>query len=302
MLTSSGRGSKSGPLAELRLIEGVHYRRDAFAEGFRKLGFDVVYHSRHVPKKGDVLVLWNRYSRDEMRAREYEASRATVLVTENAWIGPEEKDKHWFALCVGHHNGAGCWRVGSDDRWDGMGIELKPWRERGNCFLILPQRGMGERGVAQPAGWLARTQERTGAMIRIANRNLDTRVRFHPGIRPHPPIDFTGVHGCLTWGSGAAIKALLEGIPVFYELQHWVGATAAVRGFDNLNAPFLGDRLPMFRQLAWAMWRAEEIATGEPLAWLLCKSLSTSTENSEPENTSAPIWRRGSGALVTFPA
>jgi hypothetical protein len=176
-----------------------------------------------------------------------------------------------------------------------MGIDLKPWRKSGSYVLILPQRGMGEDGVRQPEGWLQRTKNK------LLEANYDCVVHYHPGQRPHPPIDFGDAICVVTWASGAAIKALVEGIPAFYELPHWVGATASVRGFNQLDRPFYGDRLPMFRDLAWAMWRAEEIATGEPLAWLLCKSLSTSIENSARESTSAPTWRKGSGDWVTSP-
>lgn len=296
MPTSFDSASKSGHRAEIRLIEGVHYRREAFAEGFRKLGFEISFQSRHVPREGDVLVLWNRYRHSEMRAREYEASGATVLIAENAWLGPEEKDKHWFALAVGHHNGAGAWRCGGPERWADMNIDLKPWRRSGSHVVVLPQRGMGELGVAQPEGWLRRTLDRLDGCRR------DVVVHYHPGPRPHPEIDWRGVWCAVTWASGAALKALVAGVPVFYELPHWVGATAAIRGFDFLENPFLGDRLPMFNQLAWAMWRAEEIATGEPLAWLLCKSPYTSIENSGLASMSAPLWRRGSKGLEIAPA
>lgn len=281
------------PIAELRLIEGVHYRRDEWTEGFKKLGFKVCYQSGHVPGPDDVLLLWNRYRHSEMRAREYEASRATVLITENAWLGPEEKEKHWFALCIGHHNGAGHWRVGGLERWVKMGIDLKPWRKGGSHIMILPQRGMGEDGVRQPEGWLQRTKDK------LLAAGYDCVVHYHPGPRPHPPIDFGDAMCVVTWGSGAAIKALIEGIPVFYELPNWIGGAAAVCGINKLDRPFVGDRLPMLKDLAWAMWRAEEIATGMPLAWLLCRSPFTSIENSAHVNMSAPTWRKGLDAWAT---
>lgn len=284
------------PLAELRLIEGIHYRRDAWSEGFTKLGFDVCYKSRHVPRPDDVLLLWNRYRRDECRAREYEASGATVLITENAWLGPEDKENHWFALMVGHHNGAGAWRVGAEERWHLMGIELQPWRKGGSHVLVLPQRGMGEFGVAQPSDWLRRTSDS------LAHQKIEFEIHRHPGPRPHPPMDFKNVSAVVTWASGAALKAIVAGIPAFYQMPNWVGATAAVRGFNNLGKPFLGDRLPMLRHLAWAMWRAEEIATGEPLAWVLCKSPYTSTPNIALASMCAQTWRKGSNLLETRPA
>jgi hypothetical protein len=63
----------------------------------------------------------------------------------------------------------------------------------------------------------------------------------------------------VTWGSGAAIKALQWGIPVVSEMPDWIGEQ------DNTDA----GRLEMFRRLAWAQWTMEEIAHGEPFARLL---------------------------------
>lgn len=287
MPMSFGTSSRTGrPVAELRLVDGIHYRRESFIEGFSRLGYEPRIYDHHQPQKDDVLVLWNRYRRDELRAKQYEDVGARIMIVENAWLGPEDKDQHWFALSMHHHNLA--WRVGNGQRWDAMNIPIKPWREAGEVLLLLPQRGMGEEGIAQPKDWYPRT---VGKLHMVTKRPI--RVRTHPGLRPHPDIDFTNIWACITWASGAALKAIVAGIPVFYELENWIGGEAAVRGFDDLEKPFLGDRLPMLRQLAWRMWTAEEIATGYPLECLL--SQSTSTKSFEHERKSVPQWLRESG-------
>jgi hypothetical protein len=73
----------------------------------------------------------------------------------------------------------------------------------------------------------------------------------------------------VTWGSGAAIKAIIAGVPVFHEFSRWIGAPAAKFGAANLEQPFVGDRLPMLRRLAYAQWSVAEIERGEPFALLL---------------------------------
>jgi hypothetical protein len=262
-LTSGARNYACGR-AELRLVDAPHYRRDAFADGLASLGYTVSLARNDAPKPNDVLVLWNRYSRDEFRARAYEHVGASVLITENAWLGPEEKDRHLFALCKGHHNGAGSWPVGPDNRWARLSISLKPWRTEGDHILVLPQRGMGEVGVRMPKGWTAE------ALSRLARATkLPVKVQMHPGPRPHPEIDFSGALAAVTWASGAAIKAIVAGIPVFHDFKDWIGAPAARFGTDDLANPFLGDRMPMLNRLAWAQWSAAELATGEPFKWLL---------------------------------
>ena len=63
----------------------------------------------------------------------------------------------------------------------------------------------------------------------------------------------------VTWGSGAAIKALQMGIRVHSDMPHWIGEQ------DNTTE----GRLAMFRRLAWAQWTLEEIASGLPFERLL---------------------------------
>jgi hypothetical protein len=91
----------------------------------------------------------------------------------------------------------------------------------------------------------------------------------------------------VTWGSGAAIKAIAAGIPVFHELECWIGAEAATFGINDLEHPFLGDRHLMFHRISWAQWTAEELASGEPFRWLLPSQLS-SRESLELEPRFAP--------------
>jgi hypothetical protein len=73
----------------------------------------------------------------------------------------------------------------------------------------------------------------------------------------------------VTWGSGAALKALAMGVPVFHTFPQWIGAGAANPLGSDLEKPFRGDRLPMFRRLAWAMWPLHELESGAAFAALL---------------------------------
>lgn len=195
----------------------------------------------------------------------YEKAGCKVIIAENGWIGRTNDGGKFYALCLGHHNGAGTWTVGEADRWPLMNVEIKPWRERGKRIVILASRGIGERGVAQPREWPQQVahwlRKRTGREVVI---------RAHPG-DSHAPVEesLSGAHAVVTWASGAAIKALAAGIPVFHALPQWIGAGAARPIDHDIEDPFLGDRLPMFRRLAWAQFSAEEIATGEPFKCLL---------------------------------
>jgi hypothetical protein len=99
------------------------------------------------------------------------------------------------------------------------------------------------------------------------------RVRPHPGRHDNVPLerDLARARAVVTWGSGAALKALAWGIPAFYALPSWIGAPAA-RPLAQMDlGPVRDDakRLAMFERLAWAQADLEEIAAGDAISRLL---------------------------------
>ena len=253
------------PYAAIMIPSSPSYRRDAFEAGLKRLGYSVEFGTRARPTPADIIVVWNRRSANAVDATKYEKIGATVLVTENGWIGADDKGNKLYALAKGHHNGAGWWPVGNEDRWTRLGIELKPWRKDGRHILVLPQRGIGEPGVAMPRGWAQDAMDRLKAVTR-----RPVKLRQHPGFNKTPlePV-FEDCWAAVTWASGAAIKAIVAGIPVFHEMPSWLGGPAARRGIADMETPYLGDRMPMLNRLSHGQWGAEEIKSGEPFARLL---------------------------------
>lgn len=222
----------------------------AFTLGLERCGYTVLNEVTTRPKKGDILVTWNRIRDGQRAACAFESRGLPVLVTENASWGNDFLGGHWYSLARDYHNTAGRFPYGGPERWDALGVDLMPWRTGGDEVVILPQRGIGPSGVAMPCGWPQRARAATGG-----------RIRAHPGTRTCMPLqdDLARALRVMTWGSGAAIKALLWGIPVQSDMPGWIGEQ------DNTDT----DRLAMFRRLAWAQWRLSEIETGEPFARLL---------------------------------
>ena len=243
--------------------DSVAYRREVFRAGLTRLGYEIVERPLTNPAKDDLLVMWNRNPHEEHFARPYVNVGAKIAVSENGYVGKDEKGHKLFALALDHHNGAGRWNVGNDRRWK---KELDPYRTDGDFLLILPQRGIGERGIAMDRYWI---QTVSTKLARMTKRPI--KIRHHPGMSKTDPYDaLRGAWAAVTWGSGAAIKALVAGVPVFHGLPGWIGAPAAVclEG-ANIEEPFLGDRLPMFERLAWAQWSVAEVESGEAFACLL---------------------------------
>lgn len=246
------------PRALCLLRSDLHYRRDAFCAGLAAVGFDVVPELSK-PAAGDLLVIWNRYGRFHLDAQRFEAAGARVVVAENGPLGKAWRGGNWYSLALGHHSGP--WAVGGPERWDAFGVELAPWRD-GFETVILGQRGIGEPGIASPHGWAEDVRHRLGG-----------RIRPHPGSESDgAPLeaDLANARCVLTWHSGAALKALLFGVPAFHDFPRWVGAGAARPLSEFHHGPRTDDaRLAMFRRLAWLMWDLEEIRSGRAFRHLL---------------------------------
>lgn len=234
--------------AWLNLRLSLPARVAAFTAGLQALGYRVEMGLPGRPAVGDVLVTWNRIREGDACARRFEEAGLPVLVAENAAWGNEFAGGGWLSLARNYHNTAGRFPIGGPERWDALGVELAPWRTGGKEVVVLPQRGIGSPPVAMPRDWLERARR-------------DGRVRLHPGQRECVPLaqDLANARQVVTWGSGAAIKALMLGIPVRSDMPGWIGEQ------DNTDA----GRLAMFRRLAWAQWRREEIADGTAFGRLL---------------------------------
>jgi hypothetical protein len=243
-----------------------YYRRDSFVAGLKAVGFDVV--DKEDIKPGNICVVWNRYGRFDVTARRYEDAGLPVLVAENGYLGRDWRGEHWYALSRSGHNGAGRWKVGGPQRWNDLNIELAPWRQDGSEIVILATRHIGVRGIAEPIGWSHDVAEKIARVWK-----MPVRIRQHPGELKCVPLeeDLKKAKVVVSWGSGGALKALVWGIPAVYGFKHWIGAEAATP-IDVFLARAMNtaqDRVRMFQRLVWAMWRTDEIATGEPFKCLL---------------------------------
>ena len=126
-------------------------------------------------------------------------------------------------------------------RSERLKVMLSPWRQDGGHILLLPQRGIGPPGVAQPRDWLSDIQRRLG------KRKI--HVRKHPGTdKTAKPLqeDLQDARCAIVWGSGAGLKALCAGVPVFYDFPKWIGRFAASRDLMRIDdsdlTAAMGDR------------------------------------------------------------
>lgn len=255
------------PVAACLIRPLPEFRIGSFIAGLEQCGYSVKSEPSRDPSADEVIIVWNRSGESGVNARRYELAGAKVIVAENGYLGREWRGGYWYAIACDNHNGAGKWPDLGPSRWDGWNLDIKPWHTDGKEIVILAQRGIGCPSLRQPRLWHEQIARE------IAKRTKrPVRIRPHPGRLPEPVSlvdDLKSAWACVTWASAAGLKALMLGVPVFHGCPSWIGGSAAMPVSSDLDQPFLGDRLPMFRRLACAMWNTEEIATGEPFRCLL---------------------------------
>lgn len=265
--------------AVLFLKRDPHYRRDAFERGLSAAGYRVATEDERSAVKslgrGDVAVFWNLYAHDtEPIAKDLLARGCDVLVAENGYFGKDENGHQLYALARNGHNGSGVWHVGDEDRMSVANVGgPAAWKtpEKNAPFLICGQRGIGSLLMASPPGWhhnIARQLEAAG---------IPFVARPHPGqdvaAKDSLASAISGSRGVIIWSSSAGLKALMLGIPVWYDAPHWVAEAGARKylGPTSLNFPLMDDdkRADALRATSWAQWTLKEIESGLPFRILL---------------------------------
>lgn len=238
-------------IAWLNLRHSVPERQKAFVDGLTKAGYTVRAGFPGRIGARDCFVTWNRIGDGHTWAKRFEAEGNRVLVAENSTWGNGFLGRHWYCIFPDYHNAMPVKPFIVDpSRFDALNVPLAPWRPKGET-LILPQRGIGPPGIAMPQEW-----------PRSAAKRYKGRVRLHPGRDKSAKSleeDLQSVGLAVTWGSGAAVKALMVGVRVISEMPRWIGQQ------DNTDQ----GRLEMLRCLAMYQWTLEEIAAGEPFTRLL---------------------------------
>lgn len=224
-------------------------RIKSFVSGVERHGYKAEIGLPDRISSKDIFITWNRIQAGDSVADRFEDLGQTVIVAENAAWGNDFSGRRWHSLSRNRHNTIGKFPVFGPERWDSLNVELDKFKTNGET-VILAQRSIGSKPTRMPRGWDGQAKIKYGG-----------RIRAHPGRRETVPLkdDLRCCGRVVTWGSGAAIKALMWGIPVISEMPNWIGQQ------DNTES----GRLDMLRRLAWAQWELSEIESGDAFANLL---------------------------------
>lgn len=239
-------------IAVITIRSEPHYRRAAIESGLKRLGYAFADQRSRPAAPADLLVLWNKKAgADERAADEWERAGGTVIVMENGYL--QKTDKTTYAISTHGHNGAGFFPVGDEDRFSKLGFPILPWQAaRAGYTLVCAQRGIGSTMMASPPQWAEKFAKK------LQMSGTPTKIRPHPGnFAAKTPLltDLVGAASVAIWSSGAGVRALVEGYPVYHTAPHWI-----------CESWKLTDRQPALNRMAHGQWHHEEIATGEPFA------------------------------------
>ncbi|MGP1675904.1 MAG: hypothetical protein ACTS6J_01945 [Burkholderiales bacterium] len=252
------------------------YRHNSFSAGLKAAGFDV---QKGVPtdvKPDEVVLGWNRYGGIHDIATKTEKAGGIYICAENGYLAEGGLSPHdmstrtVYALGRGWHNDSTAIREGPGDRWQALGIDLKPWRADGGHVLVCANRSFGAPDRMMPINWADDVAKRLAKLMK-----REIRIRPHPG--NSPPVkplvdDLAGAWTTVIWSSSAGVHSLIAGVPVICEAPYWIcrGATfesfPAVGDMDDFGTAL---RLSAMQRLAWGQWHLSEIESGYAFNCLL---------------------------------
>lgn len=149
------------------------------------------------------------------------------------------------------------WPEAKPDRWDAIGLELKPWKEPTDSpRVLLMEQCPGDAAAPPPQSW----------------RNVKARIAdFDHTVRPHPLMqatcdlveDLSRTDICVTWASTGAVEAIIEGIPCITLSPSCIAWPVSSHDFET--ELFRGNREEWAYNLAYRQWTLSELASGQ--AW-----------------------------------
>lgn len=243
--------------------------RQAIADGFRALGFDVIETPSPIPdSRTRYVVCWGWRRGQALRSRGYE-----VLVMERGYIGDRF---HYTSLGWNGLNNHAVFPEYPDDggeRFRAHGGVLKPWKEGGNYALILGQ----VKNDASLKGLYIGPWYSTIAKRITKTHGIDVYFRPHPEARRRggylsiegAPIMSGSLEASLdgalftaAYNSNSCLDSILHGVPTYAGDSGTMAWGMHMPTLDEIVRP---QREPIVHQIAWRQWSMEEIRSGYPL-------------------------------------
>lgn len=199
--------------------------------------------------------------------------RRPLIIIERGFV---HRDRY-YGIALNGLNGMGDFRNRNSppDRWEELGVEIKPWVDRPNGTIL----------VCGQVPWDASVQHQDHVawcrgVVNFCKEHSPSEVVF----RPHPDVadhdygiepstrtfeeDVSGARCVVTFSSTASAMAVLEGVPIFTTDK---GSVAWDVGTHDITPELLAepprpDRAQWAYNLAYAQWTEGEMREGLPWA------------------------------------
>jgi hypothetical protein len=164
------------------------------------------------------------------------------------------------------------------ERWNQLGIQLRPWRSDGRHILLLgqTQHGYGTQHLSLPINkWFER-------IVRQLRGATDRPIVFrpHPDEKAVPSVEVSGfvvrergrklkdeLEGawcCVAKTTNAVVEAIVRGIPVVTDDPLCLGYPVASHDFAGIENPATPERAQWAYDLAYTQWSIEDLRQGLP--------------------------------------
>ena len=263
---------------------------DAFHAGAVALGHDVVTNSND-----GIDVIWSVLWHGRMAGnqaiweRNIQQGKPTVVLE----VGGIKRGTTWKVGLNGINRDGDCLPSGNDStRASLLGLDLKPWRTKGNFILICGQHDKSLQWQKMPrmSNWVLDT-------IKNIQKHTNKSIVFRPHPRcPLPDIEkefknvyrqvptkligtyddfdmkFDNIHATISYSSNPGIHSIINGVPAFVGPSSLAYDVANDIDFlHDIEEPYMGDRQQWLNDYAHTEWTVEEISQGLPLKLLTSK-------------------------------
>ena len=176
------------------------------------------------------------------------------------------------------------------DRWkelNKLGVDMHPWRTSGEHILIIGQNeeGMGATNITKMGMTFKEWSELQINTVRLnTDRKIIYRPHRHQRFLPEVEVDNCEIKelsnnipisehlkNCwcmVTAASGAAVDALVQGIPVITSDNLSVAYNVSEHSLENIESPAMKDRTQWLYDLAYTQWSVHEMRKGLPWEYL----------------------------------
>lgn len=181
---------------------------------------------------------------------------------DNSFFDSRREISYRVAKGALQHDGRG---TSDGSRFAALGIEIKPWREAGEHFVVCPQSDHFMKVlVGRDGDWgkeiLRHLEVNSKREIRYRDWNPNKKV-----LSSTLGQDLVGAHALVTWSSAAAVTAILSGIPAIVHSNDCAARCMAGDPWDLEDLPKPDDRARWAGVLADNEWTLDEFRSG--LTW-----------------------------------